>query len=114
MKTEIDIADHLVIDVLIAAFEQSVSWAKVEGYYNGAARQIVEKKGALRLTVLNDNETAFDGKSYQFDVANVKIGLGIMANKYPGHFANMIDSEWDCVTGDVLVQCAVFGEIIYG
>lgn len=43
------------------------------------------------------------------------LGVRTMAEKYPQHFADMLkEGASDATTGDVLVQCAIFGEIKYG
>jgi len=41
-------------------------------------------------------------------------GLGVMAEKYPRHFGNLIHENDDAETHDVLLQCALFGETIFG
>lgn len=41
-------------------------------------------------------------------------GLQVMAEKYPRHFGNLISDNDDAETGDVLLQCSVLGEIVYG
>lgn len=46
--------------------------------------------------------------------ASLQTGLGIMAREYPKHFADLIEDNEDCITGDVFLQCCVLGEVIYG
>jgi hypothetical protein len=41
-------------------------------------------------------------------------GVQTMAEKYPDHFKDLVTMEGDANTGDVLLQCIVFGELIYG
>ena len=41
-------------------------------------------------------------------------GLQVMASKYPRHFANFMSENDDAETGDVYLQCCLFGEIVYG
>lgn len=41
-------------------------------------------------------------------------GLGIMADKYPNHFGDLLSENDDADTHDVLLQCALFGETIFG
>jgi hypothetical protein len=41
-------------------------------------------------------------------------GLQVMAEKYPRAFADFMSEDDDAETGDVFVQCAVLGEIIFG
>lgn len=38
----------------------------------------------------------------------------ILATKYPHHFCDILKDGGDATTGDVLIQCALFGEIVYG
>lgn len=54
-------------------------------------------------------------KSYKLNLAVIKKGLKIFAEKYPWHFANAIsEGNMDAETGDVFLQCCLFGELIYG
>lgn len=64
--------------------------------------------GAL---VLIDDESE---KELVLDREAIVRGLGVMAEKYPRHFADIIKEEGDAETGDVLLQCCLLGEIVYG
>ena len=46
--------------------------------------------------------------------SDVQEGLRIMAAKYGRHFGDMLADNSDAETGDALLQCIVFGEIIFG
>jgi hypothetical protein len=37
-----------------------------------------------------------------------------MRDQYPRHFADLVGEDDDAITGDVWLQLAVFGEVIYG
>ncbi len=41
-------------------------------------------------------------------------GLRVMAQDYPTHFEAFMTENDDAITGDVFLQCVVFGEVIYG
>ncbi len=41
-------------------------------------------------------------------------GLTVLKQKYPRHWHNFEIENEDAETGDVFVQCCIFGEIIYG
>jgi hypothetical protein len=41
-------------------------------------------------------------------------GLRIMAEKYPSYFADVLSGEGDANTGDVLLQCVVLGDVLFG
>ncbi len=40
-------------------------------------------------------------------------GLAVIAKEYPHHLQSILEENYDSVTGDVLIQCALFGEIKY-
>lgn len=65
--------------------------------------------GAL---IIRDNEA--DGAQYTLDLAALKKGLQLMATKYPKHFADILAENEDNDTSDVLVQLALFGDVVYG
>ena len=46
--------------------------------------------------------------------ALLRKGLNIVFEKYLWHFINVVKDNSDAETGDVVLQCAVFGDIIYG
>ena len=55
-----------------------------------------------------------DGVKYNLTLNKMKKGLKIMAMNYQNHFHNFISGNYDDITGDIFLQCAVFGEVIYG
>lgn len=63
--------------------------------------------------VLRDKE-ADDGKDLVLDYPAIERGLQVMAEKYPRHFADFVQENGDATTGDVFVQCALLGDIVYG
>ncbi|HET9281226.1 MAG TPA: hypothetical protein VFR24_04625 [Candidatus Angelobacter sp.] len=40
-------------------------------------------------------------------------GLEVLACYYPRHFADLVTENADTITADALLQCCVFGELIY-
>lgn len=51
---------------------------------------------------------------HRITIADVRNGLKLMRDKYPYHFADLVSENDDLYTGDVWLQLAVFGEVIYG
>ena len=47
------------------------------------------------------------------DALAVATGLTLMAQDYPEQWANFIAENEDADTGDVFLQCCLFGEVIY-
>lgn len=54
------------------------------------------------------------GKTHRLSIDKLKKGLTVLAEKYPWHFQDIIRESGDATTGDVLVQCALLGDIVYG
>lgn len=45
---------------------------------------------------------------------DVRKGLELMRDLYPQHWADLMEENDDAITGDVWLQLAVFGELVYG
>ena len=54
------------------------------------------------------------GTTYNVTLENFVKGLSVMANRYSRHFKDVITENHDAETSDVFIQCAVFGEIVFG
>lgn len=57
-----------------------------------------------------------DGETREktLDLQTIAKGLQIMAEKHPKHWADFMAENDDAITGDVFLQCALLGEVIYG
>lgn len=51
---------------------------------------------------------------YTLTLKDVRKGLRLMKKLYPHHYADLVTENDDLETGDVWLQLAVFGELIYG
>ena len=51
---------------------------------------------------------------HHLTIEGVKKGLELMRDQYPRHYADLMEENDDLITGDVWLQLAVFGELIYG
>lgn len=65
-------------------------------------------KGELEIYVFDD-----DNKKHILNIAKIKKGLSVMARQAPVSFGNILTDNTDMYTADALVQCALFGKIIY-
>lgn len=54
------------------------------------------------------------GITHELTRAKIMEGLKVMADKYPKHFGDLLAEDGDSTTGDVFLQCALFGEVRYG
>ena len=63
-----------------------------------------------------DNELYEDDNPTQHTLTlkDVRKGLRLMKKEYPSHYADLVEENDDAETGDIWLQLAVFGEVIYG
>lgn len=57
---------------------------------------------------------AEESKARRIDLAGILRAIQIIADKYPRHLGDVLAGEGDAGTGNVLIQCAIFGEVRYG
>jgi hypothetical protein len=123
MDLELKLDDETLADVLTSALEGGI------GYWGTIVQFIKPEKLAFRSDAkviyrhidypMNEGggiviAVEDDGK-YTLDLEALKRGVKIMHEKYTRHYADMVsECNADATTGDVLVQCALFGEIVYG
>lgn len=55
-----------------------------------------------------------ESKAHRIELADILRAIQVIAEKYPHHIGDVIAGEGDATTGDVLIQCAIFGEVRYG
>lgn len=72
--------------------------------------------GYLILTAQCDGEPyEHNGQSkFRLDLPAMKRGLQVMAEKYPHHYRDFAAENDDAETGDVYLQCCLFGEAVFG
>jgi len=61
-----------------------------------------------------DPDKAYTVTKYPLNRKRLLAGLKIMADKHPRHWANFISENDDAETGDVFLQLACLGKIVYG
>lgn len=122
----VHITNHQIAGLLCTSFEGgSGYWANVDLAYNPTDAEMTDSetygdwKGYaqymvnhpdFKLTITDFEEE----ESYTLTLETLKKGLKVMAEKYTRHFDDFINENDDADTGDVFLQCAVFGEVIYG
>lgn len=131
MKVCLDFSDEKIAGLLCSGMEGGINyWAKIHSYIEpvtprsilDADKPIEEQKiykhidypltgGAV---VIKDCEDDKPNQYYTLNKKAIQEGLDIMAKKYPTHFGNFLSDNYDAITGDIFVQCCVFGKVIYG
>lgn len=125
--TEVDIAPAMIENLFVSAFEGgSTYWArqvdpvKIPAYPDDGVvwwghAEIYVSDFSFKVRYDHPEQDESEGKGKKIITQDdVKRALQTMATKYPDHFANILNDTTDADTGDVLLQCCVFDEIIYG
>ena len=71
----------------------------------------------LELPLINNSEAALQSGQCMLNAPepiSVDDWAQIMADKFPRHFANILNENDDAETGDVFLQCCLWGDIVYG
>lgn len=68
------------------------------------------KGGYIEFSDLEDEEA----EHKNLTIEAIQRGVKIMAEKYPRHFGDWLSENDDAITGDVFLQCCLFGEVVYG
>ncbi len=55
-----------------------------------------------------------DGHRLLLTPEKLVAGVQVMAEKYPKHFNDWMNQNDDAITGDIFLQCCLFGEEIFG
>jgi hypothetical protein len=105
-----------IADLLICALEGgSNHWIdSIEITYNaekteGYPQYAIDVEG-WSITLYGKNTEALGSLM----LLNLIAGLRLMSTQHPRHFLNFINEDEDADTGDVFLQLATFGELIYG
>ena len=127
MKIELNFTDKQIADLLCSAIEGGSSyWCSIGRVVDG--KRDVDpygddgRSGTVYIAAFStngyveiiDNEADEGKAAYILDRAVLERGLQVMAKKAPRHFGDFISEHDDGDTGDVFLQCCLFGEVVYG
>lgn len=122
MNITISVPDDTIANVIISGLTSGIGhWcdkARITGRKKGRTSGILDKPEYERyfrpfqdgMLVVREAETK---KEHAVDRVAILRAIAVIGEKYPHHLSSMISDNTDAVTGDVLIQCAAFGEILY-
>lgn len=84
-----------------------------ESYWHWAQLLPTQEGGAVIISSKEGDEIN-GSKRWKLDKHAIQRGLDVMREKYPRHFGDFLAENDDADTGDVFLQCCLFGELIYG
>ncbi len=110
VRVQISLED--IENLLYSAAEGSAYWCSNsrELGYEHTVKHITEEG---KDWICKDEEQGDKQVKFFVNLARIKKGLAVMAKKQPKSFADILNENTDMYTGDCLLQCALFGEVIY-
>jgi hypothetical protein len=127
VTTEVEIPSERVADMLCCAFEGGSNyWAEIK------EKRKPEEFAFRYMPDLSDKPTSYtdyplnrggflmvgdsegDMPAALLDLGTIRLGLQTMADKYPNHWHDFINDNEDAFTGDVFLQCCLYGEVVFG
>jgi len=131
IKTEVEVTEEMVKDLLTVGFEGGVGyWCQIAGYrYPHGIMPAGVEFPHIELPLLDgggvvcqdaEHDDAFTTTVLDFD--RIRYGLNLlMSGKdkfdkplHPRHRANFLNDNTDAETGDVFIQLCLLGEIVFG
>jgi hypothetical protein len=108
----IELSEQALLDWVIAGIHQGVRyWCRVDvGEHQAGYRNYFTAK--FRVTEPGDGK-AVCGWTYFLSLDKVKAGLGVLQKRFKHHFAAIVREDGDARTGDALIQCALFDDIVF-
>ena len=117
---DIWIPDQHVDDLLCSAFEGgSTYWATLVSRREPTDTKPVylhewPMAGGAVVLASTEGDEINGVKEWTLDREACERGMRVMADKYPRHWGAFMAGNDDAETGDVYLQCCLFGEIVFG
>ena len=111
-----------VANTLWHAFTGEIAWFKITETIpprNLTFRSIDETGSGIVDYPLNEGgaviirTTSPKGEAFELRLDRIAKGLEALACYCPRHFADLLNENGDIITADALLQCCIFGELIY-
>jgi hypothetical protein len=95
-------------DFLDSASRGARYWCSNELGFESQAKLALTENGVEVFDTEGDKETKFI-----LNRTSIARGLNAMMTNEIKHFADFVTGDYDETTGDVFLQCCLFGEVIY-
>jgi len=122
--TEVEVGHQLLEDVVCTAFEGGINYwchavrqgklpeGRTGESFTSHSRLATTEGGSVELMEFEGESSPFG--EHELGLKELKVGLQLMAQNYPRHFAAVMTENYDGETADSLIQLSVFGRIVYG
>ena len=112
VSVEHEISERRIMDLITAGVEGGINyWGGVSRYkWEGVEAGTVDLGDAVVIVEYVDED---ENAVWPLTREAIADGLRIMGEKYPRHLRDFLADNEDAVTGDVFIQCACLGEVVY-
>ena len=95
----------------LKALHQDSPWSHLDlgACYSDVMAWAAKNEQHFKVTVRDD-----EGEGHNITPRLIERGVQVMQDKYPRHFEDMIRENDDATTSDVLLQCILFEDVVYG
>jgi len=110
ITVKVEVKTGYLESVLASASRGTDYWAEGAGElaYESVVHGLLYGGKSVKIT-----DTEDDDKKHTLTLAKIEKGLAIMAKDEPSEFAEILSEDGDMYTGDILLQCALLGEVRY-
>ena len=107
--------NQLICDNIITAFEGGSNYwlSRVNKRVSEYAKAENYKEG-FEMELTFENPNMGDDKTQVVTYAMLERGAGVMRKKFPKAYSDFVQETGDATTADIFLQCALFGELIFG
>ena len=107
--TAVEISAEDMENIVCTAFEGGINyWCSSADGMHTQAEDYCPDGWAYRLRLNEEDDT----EPATLDAETLQKGIMICLEKFPWHV--QLDGDFDAGNADAIVQCAVFGDIVYG
>lgn len=107
-RVEIEVTHACMQQLLLSAMTGIRYWCSD---FDGRIRAELDSGWSARLTLRDPYKGA---EAWSMSLASLKRGIALAASQAPKAFAGLMSGAIDSEQADVIMQLAVFGEIVYG
>ena len=130
VMVQVEVEEERISDLLCSTFEGGCGyWCRIMGYEYPSGKtkddfdfphvEVVLAGGKVFMHDAEEPDSHYKtldaAERERWTLTREKLvrGLQVMAEKYPRHFADFHAENDDAETGDVFLQCCLFGELVY-
>lgn len=108
----VHVSKEVVESLIVSAIEGGSNyWYRIEGRIGCDYLKLAFSPVGMPISNKGSEPPFIKGR---LTPTTIQMALDLMAEKYPRHFADILADREDAATGDVFLQLAILGTVMYG